>query len=191
MDIQSNLALQANSKQVPTDHIEPDCYIDPNSCTLHDAVQQLSIDSEADTPFVIWLFEDPSSPITLPGKIDLYGHDCLHAILNRGHSLSDEAFIIGFTMGSDTQTNWLHQLLFKLVSSTVYPLKYRFSWKDFQFFDAGFIYGRSIQVRNLNQLDFSAYKNHTISEVRQQLGISTNENFLKVTFEKHWVALNK
>ncbi|KAM3105904.1 hypothetical protein [Phormidesmis sp. 146-33] len=170
MDIQFNLAYQP--KQVPTDHREPDLYIDSNSCTLPDAVQQLTIDTQADTPFIVWLLEHPSSPIALPGKIDLYGHDCLHAILNRGHSPPDEAFVRGFTMGNDLQATWLHKLLYKLAASIVYPKKYRFSWKDSQFFDAGFIYGRSRQLRNLNQLDFSTYQNYTVLQVRQQLAIS-------------------
>jgi hypothetical protein len=169
MGIQSNLTSQ--SKRVPPDHREPDFYIDPNCCTLHDAAQQLTIDSQADTPFIIWLLEHPNSSISLPGKIDLYGHDCLHVILNRGHSPPDEAFILGFTMGNDLKTTWLHQFLYKFAASIVYPKKYRFSWKDFQFFDAGFVYGRSIPRKNLNQLDFSAYQNHTVSQVRQQLAI--------------------
>jgi hypothetical protein len=169
MDIQSNLASQV--KQVPIDHIEPDFYIDPNCCSLHDAVQQLAIDSEADTPFMIWLLEDPSSAIALPGKIDLYRHDCLHAVLNRGHSLTDEAFVKGFTMGNDTRTNWLHQFLFKLISSTVYPKKYRFLWKHFQAFDAGFLYSRSILIKNLNQIDFRVYRSYVVSQVRQQFGV--------------------
>jgi hypothetical protein len=166
MDIQLNLTSQA--QQMPADHIEPDFYIDSTCCTLHDAVQRLTIDSEADTPLIVWLFENPSSPIALPGKIDLYGHDCLHAILNRGHSLADEAFVLGFTMGNDTQATWFHQLLFKFLGSTVYPKKYHFPWKDFQFFDAGFIYGRSIQIRNLNRVGFRAYQNQTIAHVRKK-----------------------
>jgi hypothetical protein len=170
MGIQLNLASQP--KLVPRDHREPDFYIDSNRCTLHDAAQQLAIDTQADAPLIIWLFEHPNSPLALPGKIDLYGHDCLHAILNRGHSPADEAFIRGFTMGNDLQTTWLHKFLYKFAASTVYPKKYRFSWKDFQFFDAGFVYGRSIQLRNLNQLDFSTYQNYTVSQVRQQLKIS-------------------
>ncbi len=162
----------SQARIVSPDHREPDFYIDPNCCTLHEAAQQLAIDSQPDTPFILWLLEHPSSPIALPGKIDLYGHDCLHAILNRGHSPPDEAFILGFTMGNDLQTTCLHRFLYKVAASTVYPQKYRFSWKDFQFFDAGFVYGRSIQRRNLNQLDFSTYQNHTVSQVRQRLAIS-------------------
>jgi hypothetical protein len=176
MGIQLNSSSQ--SRQLPRDHITPDVYIDPNCCTLYDAVQQLSIDDQADIPFIVWLVENPHSPIALPGKIDLYGHDCLHAILNLGHSLADEVFVRGFTMGNSTQTNRFHQLMFKFVSSTVYPKKYRFSWKNFQRFDAGFRYGRSIPLRNLHQTDFSAYQNCTVSQVRQQLGITQPFNAL-------------
>ncbi|MES1026448.1 hypothetical protein ABN584_26465 [Gloeocapsa sp. BRSZ] len=90
---------------MPRDHIAPDRYIDSNCCTLHYAVQQLAIDDQADIPFIVWLVENPHSPIALPGKISLYGHDSLHAILNRGHSLADEVFVGSFTMGNTTQAN--------------------------------------------------------------------------------------
>jgi len=92
-----------------------------------------------------------------------------------GHSLADEAFVLGFTMGNDDQTNRFHRYLFKLISSTLYPKKYRFSWKDFRAFDAGFLYGRSLKFRNLNQLDFRAYQHYTVTQVCQQLGISKTD----------------
>lgn len=184
----TQLNLTAQSKPLPDDHIAPDLYIDPNSCSLHDAVQQLSIDSPEDEPWIVWLFEDVNSPIALPGKISLYGHDSLHAILNRRHSPADEAFVGGFTMGNTTQANWIHQLLYKLVSSLLYPKNYRLPWKVFQTFDAGFRYGRSIPLRNLHQTDFSAYQNCTVSQVRQQLGITPtlqcSMNKQPITFSK-------
>lgn len=167
-----HLTSSAQSRPLPRDHIAPDRYLDPNYCTLHDVVQQLSIDDPTEIPFMVWLIENPDSSIAFPGKIDLYRHDCLHAILNRGHSLADEAFVRGFTIGNSTQTNRLHLLLFKVISSTLYPKKYRFSWKHFHRFDTGFIYGRSIPVRDLNQFDFRADQNRTVSQIRQQLGIS-------------------
>jgi hypothetical protein len=170
MNTQLNLTAQFNP--IPDDHIAPDLYIDPNSCTLHDAVQQLATDRPEDEPWIVWLFEDVNSAIALPGKISLYGHDSLHAILNRGHSPVDEAFVGGFTMGNTTQAKWIHQLLYKLVSSRLYPKKYRLPWEVFRSFDAGFSYGRSIPLRNLHQTDFRAYQQCTVSQVRQQLGIT-------------------
>ncbi|MCU0550369.1 MAG: NCS2 family permease [Leptolyngbya sp. Prado105] len=169
MNTQSNSTAQITP--LPDDHILPDLYIDPNSCTLHDAAQQLATDRLEDEPWIVWLFEDVNSAIALPGKISLYGHDSLHAILNRGHSPADEAFVGGFTMGNTTQAKRIHQFLYKLITSQLYPKKYRLPWTVFQSFDAGFSYGRSIPLRNLHQTDFSIYQHCTVSQVRQQLGI--------------------
>ncbi|MBW4521408.1 MAG: hypothetical protein KME16_17130 [Scytolyngbya sp. HA4215-MV1] len=190
MDIQSNLTFQ--SQQTKTDPEELDRFSDLDSYTLHEAVQRLFIDCQADVPFIIWLLENPASPIALPGKIDLYGHDCIHVMLGRaGHSLAEEAFVIGFTMGNDLQTNWFHQLLFKLISSSLYPKKYRFSWKDFRSFDVGFFYGRSMQFSNLNRIDFSAYQNYTVSQVKRQFGISKeNETELLKSFNSYYAVQN-
>lgn len=49
----------------------------------------------------MWLLENPDSPLPFAGKIDLYRHDCLHLLLERGLSVEDEAFVVGFTMGND------------------------------------------------------------------------------------------
>jgi len=45
------LNLASQPEQVPTNHIEPD-YIDSNCCTLHNAVQQLAIDSQTNTRII-------------------------------------------------------------------------------------------------------------------------------------------
>jgi hypothetical protein len=47
------LKLTPQPKQVPTNHIAPDFYIDSNRCTLQNAVQRLAIDREVDIPFII------------------------------------------------------------------------------------------------------------------------------------------
>ncbi|MCU0567118.1 MAG: hypothetical protein MUF49_11035 [Oculatellaceae cyanobacterium Prado106] len=147
--------------------------IDLNPYPLHEALQLLTIDGEDDVPWIIWLVENPNSPLSLPGKISLQGHDFIHAILNRSrHDLPEEAFVLGFTLGNDEQASPLHSLLYKLLSSTLYPPQYRFSWKDFHFFDAGFRYGRSHPLKNLNRLDFTPHLHKTILELRQSLGFS-------------------
>ena len=71
---------------------------------LREALQSMGGDPPSSIPFLLWLLENPDSPIALPGKIDLYRHDCLHLLLDRGFSLYDEAFVVGFTMGNDVQT---------------------------------------------------------------------------------------
>lgn len=51
--------------------------------TLHDAYLTLAGDPPSKIPFFVWLFENPRSPLALPGKIDLYQHDCLHLLLKK------------------------------------------------------------------------------------------------------------
>ena len=140
--------------------------------TLRSAYEAMDGDSQSEIPFLVWLLENPDSPLSLPGKIYLYKHDYLHILLERGFSLYDEAFIIGFTMGNDLNTKWLHVYLFKLISSIFYPKKYRFSEKHFQEFNLGFMYGKEVQTKNINSIDFQAYEYKKISEIREKLGMN-------------------
>ena len=132
-----------------------------------------TIQRDLHVPFQVWLLENPKSFMPLPGNISLPNHDCLHLLLNRGFSPEDEAFILGFTMGNDLDTGWLHVLLFKLASQFFYPKKFQFTPEHLKRFDLGFLYGRQIaQIHpNLNRFDFLAYAHCQISEVRDRLGI--------------------
>ena len=54
-----------------------------------------------DVPLIIKLVENPKYDIGLfAGNVSLYNHDCIHLLLGRGLRVKDEAFVIGFTMGS-------------------------------------------------------------------------------------------
>lgn len=143
-----------------------------DSMTLREAVELLGGYCQADVPWQIWLFENPDSPIALPGAITLFKHDCLHILLDRpGFSNDDEAFVIGFTMGNDLQTQWCHVVVFKLLSLIFYPKKYRFTQVQLQSFDLGYGLGRRHILKNLNHFNFELYLDKTISEVRHLLEI--------------------
>jgi hypothetical protein len=143
-----------------------------DSITLREAVESLGGYCQADVPWQIWLFENPDSPIALPGAITLFNHDCLHILLDRpGFSNDDEAFIIGFTMGNVLQTRWCHVVVFKLLSLIFYPKKYRFTQIQMQSFDSGYRLGRRHVLKNLNHFKFELYLDTTISEVRHLLEI--------------------
>lgn len=102
--------------------------------TLLDSLESIKRDKQCQIPWIVRLLENPQSPFALPGKIDLFNHDCLHILLEREFSLQDEAFIIGFCMGNDPQTKPNHVKIFKTVSSYLYPKKYRFKTDDFFLF---------------------------------------------------------
>ena len=142
-----------------------------NNLTLKSIYQQINLDEPSGIPLIIKLFENPKSPMALPGKISLPNHDCLHAILGLAFRPMDEAFILGFTMGNDNRTKLWHVKLFKYLSQYIYPKKYKFNSHDLDIFDLGFEYGKKLKFRNINQIEFDRYYDHTIQELRELFGI--------------------
>lgn len=143
--------------------------------TLKNSLQSFNGDEQSDIPFMVQLLENPESIFPFPGKINLYNHDCLHILLERGISLFDEAFVVGFTMGSDLKTNRFHLAVFKFLSNLLYPQQYKFNQEQFKLFKIAFNYGRKLKVKNLNQIDFKVYENQTVGELRKLLGIDLEE----------------
>jgi hypothetical protein len=138
---------------------------------LVDALAAMKGDPSDCIPFLVRLLENPASPLALPGKIDLYRHDCVHLLLGRGFSLHDEAFVVGFTMGNDLRTNALHLAIFKFCSLLFYPRPYRFDRSHLSSFDAGLALGRNAKLRNINQLDFRACEHKPLRILREWIGI--------------------
>jgi hypothetical protein len=138
---------------------------------LQEALQLMGGDPPTSIPLIVWLLENPASPIALPGQIDLHRHDCLHLLLNRGFSLYDEAFVVGFTMGNDVRTRGVHCALFKFCSFLFYPKTYRFHRAHLKVFDLGWAYGRAVKVKNLNQMNFSSHTDQPLDVLRDRLGI--------------------
>ncbi len=147
---------------------------DLNDRTLIAACHNLQGDPPQDIPFLVWLLENPDSPCAMPGNISLEDHDRLHCILDRGFAAKDEAYIVGFSMGNDVLTTWVHVIVIKIVAFLFYPAKYRFSYADMQEFDRGFKLGRSVKVKNLNQGRLSAWDSKKLQEIRQELHLKTS-----------------
>ena len=138
--------------------------------TLKEALKEFSIDKPKDIPWLIRLLENPGSPVALPGKISLLGHDCLHLLLDRKVDSSDEAFVIGFTMGNDRNTKPWHIKIFKFFSRYLYPRPYQLSHKDFYSFDLGFKYGRQLKPK-IKDTDFVRYHDFSLEILRGVFGI--------------------
>ena len=158
--------------QLKNNHI---CNIHQSNLTLKESlnniVEQMGGGGQEDIPFIVWLLENPDSMLALPGKINLYNHDCLHILLDLGISLDDEAFVVGFTMGNDLKTNRSHLAIFKILSKLLYPKEYNFNEAQFKLFDLAFSYGRKLRFKNLNELDFKVHEEKTVGELRNLFGI--------------------
>ena len=119
--------------------------------------------------WLVWLLENPKSPVSLTGAIDLYNHDIIHILLDRGMLNRDEAMVIGFTMGnSETTSSWV-RWLFEFCARYLYPVSYRFNEYDLLEFERGFAYGYTRSRRNIHLAKFDVKRD--IEEIRKEWGI--------------------
>ena len=139
---------------------------------LKDVIATLPAADQKDIPLRVKLFENPASPIAFPGAINLARHDALHVLLGRGLRNQDEAFVIGFTMGTSDHIHTWHINFFRWIITHIYPMPYKFSHQDLIAFDLGFNFGQAIPVRNLDQFPFEKHVSFTIDELRRYLAIN-------------------
>ena len=121
----------------------------------------------------VWLLENPKSPISLTGAIDLYNHDIIHILLDRGMEVRDEAMVIGFTMGnSETTSSWV-RWLFEFCARYLYPEGYRFRPNDLAEYEMGYAYGRSREKKNIHLACFDVSQD--VKTIRNIWGINIEE----------------
>ena len=128
-----------------------------------------SYKKQSDIHWFVWLIENPKSPISLTGAIDLYNHDIIHILLDRGMEVKDEALVIGFTMGNSTATSSWVRWLFEFCARYLYPEGYRFSEDDLVEFEMGYAYGYTRPRRNIHQARFDVKRD--VEEIRNEWGI--------------------
>lgn len=150
--------------------------ISNNDVILRDALDSMkSFKLEPDeVPLSIRLTENPKYDIGLfPGYISLQNHDAIHAILGRGVLLKDEAFVIGFTMGSTKRLNTLRERLFLLITRYLYPDGYKFYEDEQRIFKIAANCAKSMNCSDISTVDFSRYIDYTLSDIREEMNIDT------------------
>lgn len=138
-------------------------------------------DKQSEIPWIVRILENPASPIALPGKIDLFNHDCLHILFERNTSPYDEAFILGVTFGSHPKFNYFHLAIFEYFSRFVYPYDYRFNREELKVLKLALSYARKRNFPNLSQIDFRSidFQEITRANLRKIIGIQQNDlNYL-------------
>lgn len=139
---------------------------------------------QEEVPFIIRLIENPKYYIGLfPGAISLLNHDCIHILLGRGTLLKDEAFVIGYTMGSSKKMTRLKERLFLFTCSYLYPKDYKFGKDEAVIFRFGLEAGSEC-AENLTKVEFSSLMKCQLQEVRETLGINIDRLKSFYTSEK-------
>ena len=119
----------------------------------------------------VWLLENPKSPISLAGAVDLYNHDIIHILLNRGMDVKDEAMVIGFTMGNSESSSGLTKRLFLLCARWLYTSGYRFNAEETKEYNRGYSYGTTRRKRNIHLQKFDT--NEDVLDIRRRFGINS------------------
>ena len=128
--------------------------------------------SQEDIPLRIKLVENPKwfTSEFFSGAVDLFAHDCVHVLLGRGLLLKDEAFVIGYTMGSTKKVSRFKRNLFMFCSKYLYPKGYRFGEEERFIFNLGIRAGSQCG-EDLTKINFNDYIHRTPNGVRRLLGI--------------------
>ena len=124
--------------------------------------------------WLIWLLENPKSPFHLHGACKLKDHDYIHVILDRGQTIEDEAFVIGFTMGNDDRIQIWEKRLFKFISHWLYPKNDRFTKDHLEIYDQGFEYGQSkLSIyQRIGEFDWSIIdKNILLNDIKKRFSL--------------------
>jgi hypothetical protein len=143
---------------------------DAESC-LGSAYAAMPRDPPGAVPWYVRLLENPRSPVALAGAIDLFGHDCIHIVLGRGLTPQDEAFVLGFTMGSSRCPRW-QAALFCWCARWLYRGSYRFQPRHCEVYRAAFEAARSGGVKALDGIDFQSWLDVPLGQLRRWLGIA-------------------
>jgi len=126
----------------------------------------------SEVPFIIRFIENPKYDFGIfPGPVSLYNHDCIHIVLGRGVLTKDEAFVIGFTMGSTDKVGLIREASFCAITKHLYPEGYKFSQDDLTVYKAGLSLARNMNCKDLSKVDFKKFKNLSIPRLRRELGI--------------------
>ncbi|CAA7625959.1 conserved hypothetical protein [Magnetospirillum sp. LM-5] len=129
-------------------------------------------------PFIVQLMENPRYDIPgldlIHGAVDLVNHDCIHLVLGRGLLQKDEAFVIGFTMGSTRKVSGIEETLFTAIAKHLYPGIFRFDDDDVRVFRDAVRLAWISACRRLDRVDFTHFGAHPLGELRAELGIETD-----------------
>lgn len=142
-----------------------------DSKRLSDVLASMPRDNADKIPWQVWLLENPDSPIAFPGAISLYRHDCMHALLCASFHAEDEAFTVGFTMGTCEWGYRWYLRFFMWLTTWFYPGEYRWNNEYLKHFLDGFKKGQESGMYNLNEFPFEDYENLSLKDLRNLVGI--------------------
>jgi hypothetical protein len=150
------------------------CPLSNGGRLLHAVMEEMDEWSlnQGDVPLIIKLIENPKykSSKLFTGAVSLFNHDCIHVVLGRGILPKDEAFVIGYTMGSSKKMKRWRRNLFMFAAKYLYPKEYSFGEEERFVFNVGVMMG-SLCPSDLSQISFNIFSSDKIDSIRKKLGV--------------------
>lgn len=144
---------------------------------VHDGMSRVGA-GQQEIPLMIQLVENPKYRIPgftlFHGAVDLEQHDCIHIVLGRGLLEMDEAFTIGFTMGSTKKVTTTEEQLFSLIAQYLYPKVYQLGEQEIEVFKDAVRLGYISGCTPLDEVDFRKYFSHPLWKVREDIGLEVS-----------------
>ncbi len=126
-----------------------------------------------DVPLLVRLAENPDFHFNgfgfFKGRVTLEQHDFAHIVLGRGLTLIDEAFVIGFTMGSSNRVSTQEKELFSFIATRLYPKPYRFTDDGEQVFKDAVHLGYVSDCIPIEEIDFRPLLDLPLAKVREEI----------------------
>jgi hypothetical protein len=133
---------------------------------------------QGDVPLIVQLVENPRYDLPgveiFSGATNLCRHDYLHILLGRGLLSKDEAFVLGFTMGSSNRVGNVEEQLFTLIARYLYPKNYRFDDEDVAVYKDAVRLGYVSDCQPLAEVDLEPMLDWTIRRIREAIGLEAD-----------------
>lgn len=145
--------------------------LEHESLTVEKIIDTMPAVAASKIPWIIKLLENPESSFRFRGAVSLKDHDVLHVLLGRGLQDQDEAFVIGFAMGTAKKASPIQRRILRFVLGRLYPEPYRIPTSLLPAFDLGFACGRETGTKDLYKQKLDSLLGKTVRQARIECGI--------------------
>ena len=143
----------------------------------HTQLDEFGLEQE-DVPLIIQLVENPKYDLPgidiFHGATNLDTHDYIHILLGRGVMIKDEAFVLGFTMGSSNRVTTTEERLFGFLTKYIYPKNYQFTDQDLDVFKDAVRLSFISDCQSLAKVDYKKYIEWPVQKIRDEIGLEVD-----------------
>lgn len=161
-----------------------------DSMTLMSALASVPpLSNKSELPLMLRLQRDPDlsflGQLVFHSGVDEHQHNCIHILLGRGLLPMDQAFVLGFTLGSSRKGSTPEHRLHAEVGRHFYKHVPLFSESEGAVFKEGIKLAYLSFCAPLDSFDFQPWHNQSLREIRKAIGLEQDLLLAYFAVEKH------